>query len=116
VRADPNITAVSPALGGSCTSSRRRAPPSAGTPYATAFALGVESDVQGDYEVVTGADPARPDQLVASAQFLRAAGARVGDTVEVAAGFDPQLRQYSGRRRSRWSAPRASSTPRPTRP
>jgi putative ABC transport system permease protein len=55
--------------------------------------------VQGDYERLTGADPARPDQLVASAQFLRAAGARVGDTVEVAAGFDPQLRQYSGRRR-----------------
>jgi putative ABC transport system permease protein len=55
--------------------------------------------VQGDYELESGADVARADQLVANAQFLRATGARVGDTLEVAAGFDPQLRAYAGQRR-----------------
>lgn len=97
LRRDPRVTAVSPVLGGQLFVVGGT--PNDSGPRATAVALGVLPAVQGDYERLTGADPARPDQLVASAQFLRAAGARVGDTVEVAAGFDPQLRQYSGRRR-----------------
>jgi putative ABC transport system permease protein len=65
----------------------------------SAVALGLIPAVQGDYERRTGADPERADQFVANDAFLRATGARVGDTLEVASGYDPQLRQYAARRR-----------------
>lgn len=95
---DPRITAVSPVLGGQLFVVRAPGrPASLAGPLATAFGLGVLPAVQGDYERLTGTDVAE-GRLVANAEFLRAAGARVGDTVEVAAGFDPQLRQYAGRR------------------
>ena len=102
LRADPRITAVSPVLGGQLTVVRGAATPDApGLARApgTAIALGVIPDVQGDYERRTGADPMRPDQFVANDAFLRATGARINDTLEVAGGYDPQLRQYSARRR-----------------
>jgi putative ABC transport system permease protein len=89
---DPRIAAVSPVLGGQLF-----VVGDAG-PRATAFGLGIRPEVQGDYERLTGGD-AGPGRLVANADFLRAAGARVGDTVELAAGFDPQVRAYAGRRR-----------------
>lgn len=97
VRADPRITAVSPALGGQLHVIATPRAAERGTPLATAFALGVESAVQGDYELVTGRAPRAPDELLASAAFLAAAGVRVGDTLQVAADFDPQLRQFRGR-------------------
>jgi putative ABC transport system permease protein len=64
----------------------------------TAFALGVDPAVQGDYELLEGTDSLAVDALVASDALLRATGARIGDTLDVAAGFDPQLRTYAGRR------------------
>ncbi len=100
IRRDPRVTAVSPVLGGQLfvvAAGARRAGDAG--PLASALALGVLPEVQGDYERLAGADLAAPDQLVASDAFLRAAGARLGDTVEVAAGFDPQIRRYAGRRR-----------------
>ncbi|GJG87381.1 ABC transporter permease [Gemmatimonadetes bacterium T265] len=96
LRADPRVTAVSPVLGGQLAVLDPRR---AGGPPVTAIALGVLPSVQGDYERRAGRDPTRPDQFVANEAFLRAVGARVGDTVEVAAGYDPQLRQYAARRR-----------------
>ena len=101
LRADPRITEISPVLGGQLTVLTARTAP-AGAPATTpvtAIALGVIASVQGDYELRTGAEPRRPDQFVANDAFLRATGARVGDTVEVAAGYDPQLRQYAAQRR-----------------
>jgi putative ABC transport system permease protein len=101
LRARPDLAAVSPVLGGQLhvlpagAPAEGEAPP----PRAVAFALGVEPAVQGDYERTGGADVARADQLVANDAFLRAARARVGDTLDVAAGFDPQLRSYAARRR-----------------
>lgn len=100
LRADPRITAVSPVLGGQLTILNARS--SHAAPNAapvTAIALGVLPSVQGDYERRSGADLGRPDQFVANDAFLRATGARIGDTLDVAAGYDPQLRQYAGRRR-----------------
>ncbi|HEY0776564.1 MAG TPA: FtsX-like permease family protein [Gemmatirosa sp.] len=103
LRADPRITAVSPVLGGQLAVLRARGAPAtdagATSAHVTAIALGVLPSVQGDYERRTGADPVRPDQFVANDEFLHATGARVGDTLDVAAGYDPQLRQYSARRR-----------------
>ncbi len=94
LRADPRIDLVSPVLGAPL-----HVLGPAGTPVTTAFALGGDQRVQGDYELVRGDDATAPDRLVANAAFLRASRARVGDTLDVAAEFDPQLRTTSGRRR-----------------
>jgi putative ABC transport system permease protein len=94
LRADPRIDLVSPVLGAPV-----HVLGPAGAPVTTAFALGGEHAVQGDYEIARGGDADAPDRIVANAAFLREARARVGDTLDVAAGFDPQLRTASGRRR-----------------
>jgi putative ABC transport system permease protein len=65
----------------------------------TAAALGVQSDVQGDYEITEGRTPVSPNELVASDDFLAASGAHLGDTLSAAAGYDPQLRAFSRQRK-----------------
>jgi putative ABC transport system permease protein len=85
------VTAVAPVLGTTIHVLGARAP-------VAAFALGVDPAVQGDYQLLAGRDPAA-NELVASDALLRATGARIGDTLDVAVGFDPQLRTYTGRRR-----------------
>lgn len=103
LRADPRVTAVSPVLGGQLEVIGRgglpNAGPTAAVPNVGAIALGVLPSVQGDYEMRAGRDLGAPDQLVVNDAFLRATGARVGDTLDVGAGYDPQLRQYAARRR-----------------
>src|SRR6185312_4793491 len=98
LRADPRIDRVSAIAGGQLhvlvTPARRGDTSGVGGPLLTAFALGVDPQVQGDYELQRGADITAPDRLVASETFLRAAGVRIGDTIDVAASFDPQLRTY----------------------
>ena len=85
------VTAVAPVLGTTIHVLGGRTP-------VTAFALGVDPTVQGDYQLLEGRDPAA-NALVASDALLRATGAGIGDTLDVAVGFDPQLRTYTGRRR-----------------
>lgn len=92
LRAFPDVAAVSPVLGG-----QLHIPRAGGT--VTSFALGVEPRVQGDYELLSGRDPLRPDELVANDDLLRSAGAAVGDTLTTAAGYDAPLRTFSGTRR-----------------
>jgi putative ABC transport system permease protein len=92
VRAHPDVVAVSPILGGQLHIPLGRS-------TVTAFAIGLDPRSQGDYELVAGRDPAGPDDLVANDELLRAIGKSVGDTIDVAAGYDPQLRAYAGRRR-----------------
>jgi putative ABC transport system permease protein len=87
----PGVTAVAPVLGTTVHVL-------GGRDAVTAFALGVDPAVQGDYQVLEGVDPVG-NALVASDALLRATGARIGDTLDVAVGFDPQLRTYTGRRR-----------------
>jgi putative ABC transport system permease protein len=86
------VTAVSPVLGATIHVLREGAP-------VAAFALGIDPAVQGDYELLEGAHPTSADAIVASDALLAAAGARLGDTLDIAAGFDPQLQTYTGRRR-----------------
>lgn len=91
LRARPEIDLVSPVLGASVHVLR-------GDSSITTFALGVDPQAQGDYQLASGRDATEPNFLVANEDFLRATGARIGDTVRVAAGFDPQLRTHSGER------------------
>lgn len=103
LRASPDISAVSPVLGATLTIDA--------SALASAFALGIEPAVQGDYAVESGADIAalgneRSDGVidaVASAQFLTRSAHRVGDTITVASGLDAQLRAAARRQRVRIS-------------
>jgi putative ABC transport system permease protein len=54
--------------------------------------------VQTDYRLESGRDVAAPDEVVANELYLAALGAQLGDTVHVAAGYDPQMRRYAGER------------------
>src|SRR4051812_43180049 len=58
VRTIPNVTAISPVLGGQLYIS-------IGARTITATALGVDPTVQGDYEIVEGRTPAASNELVA---------------------------------------------------
>jgi putative ABC transport system permease protein len=88
----PDITVVSPVLGATVhvVDRARRA---------TAFALGVNAAVQGDYVVELGRDAVDDDQFVANDEFLRSTGAAIGDTVTLATAYSPQLRSFGGERR-----------------
>ena len=91
LRGNPVIGAISPVLGGSLHMPR-------GDSTVTSVGLGLHADVQGDYELLAGRDPIAANEMVANDDLLRALGARIGDPVDVAVGYDPQLRVYSGRR------------------
>ncbi len=92
LRANPDIKAVSPTLGATLTIDGSRIP--------SAFALGLERDVQGDYTVEAGHDITIADSaarsplphIVASQAFLARTGHVVGDTITISSGLDAQLR------------------------
>lgn len=88
----PDIITVSPVLGSTVHVV-------AGGEGTTSFALGVHPAVQGDYEVSRGADASGAESFVANADFMRLTGARIGDTLTLATGYEPQLRSYGGERR-----------------
>ena len=92
LRANPDIKAVSPTLGATLTID------SSGIP--SAFTLGLERDVQGDYTVEGGSDITRADsdtvaalpRIVVSQTFLTRARHAIGDTITISSGLDAQLR------------------------
>lgn len=87
------VTAVSPVLGAQLQSA------STGDSTVTAFTLGINPAVQGDYEVVRGADIADSASIVVNERWLTLVHRNVGDTVMLAAGYDPQLRSVRARQR-----------------
>lgn len=87
LRTNPAVVTVSPVLGASVHV------PGADSTVAS-FALGIIPAVEGDYELVAGRDATADNALVANADFLRATGAHLGDTLRVAAGYNPQLRSF----------------------
>jgi putative ABC transport system permease protein len=95
LRARPAVEAVSPVLGGQLHVMR---PDGSAV---TGAALGLEPAVQGDYELLSGSPPDGPNDVVANDAFLSAIGRTVGDTVRVAAGYDPTLRALTGVRLAR---------------
>lgn len=92
LRANPDIEAISPIMGASI-----HIP--VGDRNVSSPALGIDPSVQGDYELLSGEDVTRSDAIVVNDHLLEQLGARIGDTLNVAAGFDPQTRSYTGQRR-----------------
>jgi putative ABC transport system permease protein len=92
LRRNPDFTTISPVLGGTIHVPR-------GNRVITSAALGIDPRVQGDYELLSGRDPIAPDAIVANDDFIRVTGARIGDTLAVSTGYDPQTRAFSGSRR-----------------
>jgi putative ABC transport system permease protein len=92
LRANPDIREISPVLGASIHIL-------AGNRNVSGSALGIDPSIQGDYELLSGRDVTTPDAIVANDHLLSQLGARVGDTLSVATGYDPQTRTYSGQRK-----------------
>jgi len=86
-----DVVAVSPVLGEQLHVERD-------TASVSAAALGTLAPVQGDYKLLSGEAPRAEGEIAANDALLTAVGARVGDTLRLAAGFDPQLRAFTGRR------------------
>lgn len=92
LRERPEVVAISPVLGGALHVPR-------GDRTITSVVLGVDPAMQGDYVLESGSPPRGPLAMVVNDDFLRATGTRVGDSVDVATGYDPQLRIFQGKAR-----------------
>lgn len=92
LRRNPDIREISPVLGASI-----HIP--VGDRDVSGATLGIDPSVQGDYELLSGRDPTTADAIVVNDYFLQQLGTRMGDTVSVATGYDPQTRTYSGQRK-----------------
>jgi putative ABC transport system permease protein len=92
LRTDPDIREISPVLGASIHIL-------AGNRDVSGSVLGIDPNVQGDYELLSGQDVAGPNGIVANDHLLSQLGARPGDTLSVAIGYDPQTRTYFGQRK-----------------
>ena len=92
LRANPDVGIISPVLGATI-----HVPVNARV--VTSSSLGVDPRVQGDYELLSGRDPLAANEIVVNDDFIRETRAKVGDTIEVSTGYNPQLRTYSGTRK-----------------
>jgi putative ABC transport system permease protein len=92
LRTNPQIITISPVLGGTIHIPIRGR-------VVTSSALGIDPSVQGDYAIVSGRDPLAADAIAVNDEFVRATGVRIGDTIDVASGYNPQLRTYAGSRK-----------------
>lgn len=91
LRANSEVVTISPVLGATIHVPVKRM-------VVTSSALGVYPQVQGDYQLLSGRDPLGAGDIVVNDDFIAATGARVGDTIQVSTGYNPQLRTYSGTR------------------
>ncbi|MBI2795729.1 MAG: ABC transporter permease [Gemmatimonadetes bacterium] len=91
LRAIRGITMVAPVLGATL-----HAPQPGGA--VAAFALGVIAGSQGDYVLQEGHEAVADGEVVLNDPMLAAVRRRVGDTLTLATGYDPQLRTFSGGR------------------
>ena len=92
LRSNSDVREISPVLGASIHIPVRGRDVSASM-------LGIDPSVQGDYQLVSGNDLKGPKSIVVNDHLLRRLEARVGDSIDVATGYDPQTRTYSGQRR-----------------
>src|SRR5205823_9710212 len=92
LRTNPDIREISPVLGASIHIS-------VGARDVSGAVLGIDPSVQGDYELLSGRDVTTPESMVANDSLIRRLHARMGDTLVVATGYDPQTRTYSGQKK-----------------
>ena len=92
LRTNPDIREISPVMGGSI-----HVP--VGSRDVSGSVLGIDPTVQGDYQLLSGRDPTTAEAIVVNDYLLARLGARMGDTISVATGYDPQTRTYSGQRK-----------------
>ncbi|HYU53753.1 MAG TPA: FtsX-like permease family protein [Gemmatimonadaceae bacterium] len=92
LRNNADIREISPVLGASI-----HIP--VGNRDVSSAVLGIDPSVQGDYEFLSGRDVTTADAIVANDYLIRQLGARIGDTLAVATGYDPQTRTYTGQRK-----------------
>jgi putative ABC transport system permease protein len=92
LRENPDVREISPVLGASI-----HIPVGGGD--VSGSVIGIDPAVQGDYELVSGRDVTSGDAIAVDDYLLKKLGARIGDTLTVALGYDPQTRSYSGERR-----------------
>jgi putative ABC transport system permease protein len=91
LRGNPDIETISPVMGASIHIPR-------GDRHVSSATLGIDPLIQGDYELLSGEDVTRADAIVANDYLLEPLGATIGDTLDVATGYDPQTRSYTGQR------------------
>lgn len=92
LRSNPDIREISPVLGAAMHIQ------ATGRDVSGSM-LGIDPTVQGDYELLSGKDVTEPDAIVGNDHLLSQLHARIGDTLSVATGYDPQTRTYSGERK-----------------
>ena len=92
LRTNPDIREISPVLGASLHIQ-------VADRDISGSVLGVDPSVQGDYELLSGTDVNRPDAIVVNDHLLNQLHVRMGDTLSVGTGYDPQTRTYSGEKR-----------------
>lgn len=92
LRTNPDVREISPVLGASI-----HIPVGGGD--VSGSAIGIDPAVQGDYELVSGRDVTSADAIAVNDNLLKKLGARLGDSLSVALGYDPQTRSYSGQRK-----------------
>jgi putative ABC transport system permease protein len=92
LRTNPDIREISPVTGGSIHIQ-------AGDRDVSSPVLGIDPSVQGDYVSSSGRDVKSADAIAVNDYLLGKLGARIGDTVNVASGYDPQTRTYTGQRK-----------------
>jgi putative ABC transport system permease protein len=91
LRRNSDIREISPVLGGSIHIA-------VGGRDVSASILGIDPKVQGDYEVLSGNDVTAANAIVVNARLLGELRSKIGDTISVSTGYDPQTRSYSGQR------------------
>ena len=91
LRKNPDIREISPVMGASI-----HVP--VGNRDVSGSVLGIDPSVQGDYQLLSGSDPTA-NGIAVNDFLLGRLGAHVGDTINVATGYDPQTRTYSGQRK-----------------
>ena len=91
LRTNPDIREISPVMGGSIHVL-------VGNGDVSGSVLGIDPSVQGDYQLLSGSDPTA-NGITVNDFLLGRLGARVGDSINVATGYDPQTRTYSGQRK-----------------
>ena len=91
LRTNPDIVTISPVIGSTIHV------PIGGRTF-TSATLGAFPHVQGDYELLEGTDPIAPDEIAVNDDFIAATGAKIGDSIRVSTGYDPQLRTYTDTR------------------